>query len=110
MFDLVGLLKAVVSVVVPQSLYRYAKNVISRGITRVANAISNFLYERGFYRSARTVRHIARFLVNLGPQLITFFSDVYGYFNDYADVDEEVDEVEIDGYRYTLGGQRYVYY
>ena len=109
MIDFIALLKAVASVVVPQGLYRFAKRIISGGIMRVANAVANTLRYYGYHRAARTVRHIARYLLDWGSQLVTFFSDIYGEYDAYASVLEEVDEVEIEGHRYSLGGQTYVY-
>ena len=109
MFDFIALLKTFASIVIPQSLYRFASRILGRGIRRVANAIANTLHDWGYHRAARTVRHIARYLVDWGAQLVTFFDQLYGEYQAYANVLEEVDEVEIEGDRYSVGGQTYWY-
>lgn len=105
---MIELLASIASFIVPRSLYRFAMRLISRGIQSIANGIANYLYRLGYYRAARTVRHIARYLVELGPHLLRFY-DGYSVYEEVRDIVEEVDEVEIEGERYSMVQDRYVY-
>jgi hypothetical protein len=96
-------------VVIGGSLYRYASRVMARGIYQIANAIAVVLNDYGYYRAARTVRHVAKYLVYLGRNIARLF-DAYGYIDTVVDVVQEVDEVMIEDEAYTLAGNKHYYY
>lgn len=105
---MLNVLGGLADVVIGGSLYRYASQLIATRIYQIANAIAKFLNDLGYYRAAKTVRHVAKYVVYLGRNIARLF-DAYGYIDTIVDVVQEVDEVMVEGEAYSLIGNKYYY-